>query len=46
VSILGVNEARKMMWEHYCLAAEALHELPRQIPFLKHLLKYIVTRDR
>lgn len=45
VSILGVNEARKMMWEHYCLAMEALKELPRTIAFLKHLLNYIVTRD-
>ncbi|MGG4192051.1 MULTISPECIES: polyprenyl synthetase family protein [unclassified Paenibacillus] len=45
VSILGVNEARKMMWEHYCLAIEALKELPRTIAFLKHLLNYIVTRD-
>lgn len=46
VSILGVNEARKMMWEHYCLAAEALQKLPRNIAFLKHLLNYIVTRNR
>ncbi|MBG9733478.1 polyprenyl synthetase family protein [Paenibacillus alvei] len=46
VSILGANEARKMMWEHYCLAAEALHELPRNIAFLKHLLHYLVNRLR
>lgn len=46
VSILGVNEATKMMWEHYCLAAEALQELPRPIAFLKHLLHYLVNRSR
>lgn len=46
VSILGANEARKMMWEHYCLAAEALQELPRNIAFLKHLLHYLVNRWR
>lgn len=46
VSILGVNEARKMMWEHYCLAAEALQKFPRNNAFLKHLLNYFVTRDR
>jgi geranylgeranyl pyrophosphate synthase len=45
VSILGVEGARKMMWEHYCLAMEALQEVPRTIPFLKHLLNYIVNRD-
>lgn len=45
VSILGVVGARKAMWEHYCLAQEALQEVPRNSPFLKHLLNYIVNRD-
>lgn len=45
VSILGQEEARKEMWEHYCLAMEVLGELPRNIPFLKHLLNYLVNRD-
>jgi len=45
VSILGPEEARKEMWEHYCLAMEALQEVPRNITFLKHLLNYMVNRD-
>ncbi len=46
VSVLGVEEAKKEMWEHYCLAMDALQEMPRHIPFLKHLLSYFVNRDR
>ena len=45
VSILGADGARKAMWEHYCLAMETLQEVPRNTPFLKHLLNYIVNRD-
>lgn len=45
VSILGLDGARKEMWEHYCLAMEALQEVPRNISFLKHLLNYIVNRN-
>jgi geranylgeranyl pyrophosphate synthase len=45
VSILGSDGARKEMWEHYCLAMEALQEVPRNTSFLKHLLNYIVNRD-
>lgn len=46
VSILGLENARKELWEHYCLASEALSELPRNIAFLKHLLNYMVNRNR
>jgi geranylgeranyl pyrophosphate synthase len=46
VTILGQHDARKAMWNHYCLAAEALTEKPRKSAFLKHLLDYIVNRDR
>lgn len=46
VSILGVVGARKEMWEHYCLAMEVLKEVPHNTTFLKHLLNYIVNRDR
>lgn len=46
VSILGQEGARKEMWEHYCLAMEALKEVPRNIAFLKHLLNYMVSRER
>jgi geranylgeranyl pyrophosphate synthase len=45
VSILGQEGARRTMWEHYCLAMEALQEVPRNTTFLKHLLNYIVNRD-
>lgn len=46
VSILGLEDASKEMWEHYCLALEALEEIPRNIAFLKHLIHYVVNRDR
>jgi geranylgeranyl pyrophosphate synthase len=45
VSILGLDGARKTMWEHYCFAVEALEDGPRNTTFLKHLLNYIVNRD-
>lgn len=45
VSILGSEGARKEMWEHYCLAMEALEHVPRNTTFLKHLLNYLVNRD-
>ncbi|MHC0039725.1 polyprenyl synthetase family protein [Pseudoneobacillus sp. C159] len=45
VSILGVEGARIAMWEHYCLAMDVLEDFPRNTPFLKHLLNYIVNRD-
>jgi geranylgeranyl pyrophosphate synthase len=45
VSILGQEGSRKEMWEHYCLAEEALQEVPRNTTFLKYLLNYIVNRD-
>ncbi|CAH1058894.1 polyprenyl synthetase family protein [Paenibacillus pseudetheri] len=46
VAILGADGARKEMWEHYCLAMEALKEIPRNIAFLKHLLNYMINRNR
>ena len=45
VSILGVIDAKKAMWEHYCLAIEVLQDIPRNTAFLKHLLNYIINRD-
>ncbi|MEC0183097.1 polyprenyl synthetase family protein [Paenibacillus peoriae] len=46
VSILGQEGASKEMWEHYCLAMEALKEIPRNTAFLKHVMNYMVNRDR
>ncbi|MED4533185.1 polyprenyl synthetase family protein [Metabacillus fastidiosus] len=45
VSILGAADAKKAMWEHYCLAMEVLQEISRNTAFLKHLLTYIVNRE-
>ncbi|WP_188455124.1 polyprenyl synthetase family protein [Virgibacillus oceani] len=45
VSILGPGGARKAMWEHYCLAIEALQKMPHNTTFLKHILNYFVNRD-
>ncbi|SDO09007.1 Geranylgeranyl pyrophosphate synthase [Psychrobacillus sp. OK028] len=46
VSILGVEEAKKEMWENYCVAMESLQDVPRNINFLKHFLDYIINRDK
>jgi geranylgeranyl pyrophosphate synthase len=45
VSVLGKEMAKKEMWRHYCDAIEALEEIPQNIPFLRHLLNYIVNRN-
>lgn len=46
VTLLGQEGARRAMWEHYCQAMETLNELPRSNVFLKHLLNYMVSRDK
>ncbi|MCZ8540494.1 polyprenyl synthetase family protein [Psychrobacillus psychrodurans] len=46
VSILGVNDAKKEMWENYCIAMESLHDVPRDTAFLKHFLDYVINRDK
>ena len=45
VTVLGANEAKKAMWEHYCLATEAIEQVHHKTNFLKHFLNYIVNRD-
>ncbi|WP_062109732.1 polyprenyl synthetase family protein [Bacillus niameyensis] len=45
VTILGMDSARRAMWDQYCLAIEALEAVPRNTDFLKHLINYIVNRD-
>lgn len=46
VSILGLEDAKKELWEHYCLAMEELKKVPKGSAFLKHLLNYIINRDK
>lgn len=46
VTLLGHKGARRAMWEHYCLAIETLNEIPRNNVFLKHLLNYMISRER
>lgn len=45
VTVLGSDAAKKAMWEHYCLAFEALQKAALNTPFLKQLLKYMINRD-
>lgn len=45
VTVLGLDEARKQMWNHYCNAVEALNVLPYNITFLRQLLYYVINRD-
>jgi geranylgeranyl pyrophosphate synthase len=45
VTILGLEGAKKEMWNHYCQAMEALADVPSNTAFLKQLLNYIVHRD-
>ncbi|WP_174495894.1 polyprenyl synthetase family protein [Salirhabdus euzebyi] len=45
VTVLGIQEAKKAMWDHYCSAVEALQDVPRNTTFLKQILNYIVNRD-
>mgnify|MGYP001207747302 CR=1 FL=1 len=45
VSVLGVEQAKVEMWEHYCLALEALEDIPANTSFLKDLLNYLIYRE-
>ncbi|QDH21416.1 polyprenyl synthetase family protein [Saccharibacillus brassicae] len=46
VTVLGLGGAKRAMWDHYCDAADAVRELPESLRFLKHLLDYLVQRER
>ncbi|WP_308637339.1 polyprenyl synthetase family protein [Paenibacillus silvisoli] len=46
VTVLGQEDARKQMWSHYCLAMEALGQLPRRCDFLRLVLDYMINRER
>jgi geranylgeranyl pyrophosphate synthase len=45
VTLLGKENAKKEMWDHYCYAIEALKDVPNNVMHLKQLLNYIVNRD-
>lgn len=45
VSILGSEGARKAMWDHYCLAMEALQGHQYRTNYLKQILDYTINRD-
>lgn len=45
VTVLGREGASKEMWDHYCLAMEALKGMPASNQFLKYLLNYLINRD-
>jgi geranylgeranyl pyrophosphate synthase len=45
VTVLGQEEAKRAMWEHYGSAFDAFQEIPGNKAFLKHFLSYIVNRD-
>ncbi len=46
VSVLGREGARKVMWDHYCHAMESIGQISPKSTFLKHLLNYMVNRQR
>ncbi|WP_172196162.1 polyprenyl synthetase family protein [Saccharibacillus qingshengii] len=46
VTVLGVDGAKREMWNHYCEASDAVRELPERLRFLKHLLDYLVQREK
>src|SRR5690606_41759179 len=46
VTVLGVDGAKKEMWDHYYLAMETLHQVPQKPVFLKYLLDYMVNRNQ
>ena len=46
VTVLGLEGAKKEMWEHYCMALEIVNSLPKKTSFLKCLVDYIVNRNR
>lgn len=45
VTVLGIDEAKVQLFDHYFQALSALSEIPRDTKFLKQVLNYIVTRD-
>ncbi|MCM3364095.1 polyprenyl synthetase family protein [Niallia sp. MER TA 168] len=46
VTVLGLEGARKEMWEHYCMALDLVELLPKKTNFLKFLVDYMINRTR
>lgn len=46
VTELGIEKAKILMWDHYCLAMDEINRLGKNNSFFKHLLDYIVNRER
>ncbi len=46
VTVLGIGGAKREMWNHYCEASDAVRKLPESLRFLKHLLDYLVQREK
>lgn len=44
VTLLGVEGAKKELWNQYCLAFHALQNTKKDVAFLKYFLDYIVFR--
>lgn len=45
VTILGLEQAKVEMYDHYFAALEALNQLPRDTAMLQQVLHYVVSRD-
>ncbi|MGL4800010.1 MAG: polyprenyl synthetase family protein [Cellulosilyticaceae bacterium] len=45
VTVLGREDAKKQMWEHYSLAGEALERIGLPTKFMHYLLDYIINRN-
>lgn len=45
VTVLGLEGAKRKMWEHYCKAMETLQDLQLKTRFLQQTLNYFVHRN-
>ncbi|WP_085992664.1 polyprenyl synthetase family protein [Oceanobacillus senegalensis] len=45
VTVLGLEGAKKAMWEHYCKGMEVLDDIPGVTTFLQQFLNYMMNRD-
>lgn len=45
VSILGIDGAKKEMWDHYYFAKNVLNKIHRPVQYLHYFMDYIVERE-